>query len=182
MATGETPIYDLPYPLPTDPVNVAGDIQSLASRIEAILPELTTPNTKLDVVNGSASAIAIGDPLYISGIETVSGNPEVTKSRASVLSSMPAIGIAASIITPGNTGQMVIVGLVDADLNTSSYSVGEYLYVGVNGGLTDTQPVYPNYAQQIAIVLKSNASTGKIMMLSGIKSGPPTWGQLLYNS
>ena len=81
MATGSTTTYSLPYPLPTDPVNVAGDIQALAGRIEYILPELTQPNTKLTVQNGSIASIAAGVPVYISGTGT-GGEIQVTKSIA----------------------------------------------------------------------------------------------------
>lgn len=180
MATGSTTNYSLPYPVPTDPVDVAGDIQDLAGAIDALLPELTTPNTKITVYNGSASSIAVGDPVYISGIYTT-GDPEVSKSNASNLVTMPAIGVAASNMSPGNSGEMVIVGIVDADINTSAYSIGDYLYVAASGGgLTDIQPVYPNYSQQIGLVLKSDASTGKIMMLPGNNPGNLTWGQMTY--
>lgn len=180
MATGSTTNYSLPYPKPTDPVDVAGDIQDLAGSIDALLPELTTPNTKITVYNGSASAIAVGDPIYISGIYTT-GDPEVSKSDASDLNTMPAIGVAASNMSPGNSGEMVIVGIVDADINTSAYSIGDYLYVAASGGgLTDTQPTYPEYSQQIGLVLKSDASEGKIMMLPGNNPGNLTWGQMTY--
>lgn len=180
MATGSTTNYSLPYPRPTDPVDVAGDIQDLAGAIDALLPELTTPNTKITVYNGSASAIAVGDPIYISGIY-ITGDPEVSKSDASNISTMPAIGIAASNMGPGNSGEMVIVGIVDADIDTSLYSLGEYLYVAASGGgLTDTQPIYPEYSQQIGLVLKSDASEGKIMMLPGNNPGNLTWGQMTY--
>lgn len=180
MATGSTINYSLPYPVPTDPVDVAGDIQDLAGAIDALLPELTTPNTKITVYNGSASAIAVGDPVYISGINPT-GDPRVSKSNASNLVTMPAIGIAASNMGPGSSGEMVIVGIVDADINTSSYSLGAYLYVAASGGgLTATQPTYPNYSQQIGLVLKSDASTGKIMMLPGNNPGNLTWGQMTY--
>lgn len=182
MATGETPIYNLPYPLPTDPVDVAGDIQELAGRIEQILPELTTPNTKIPVVNNTLASIAIGDPLFISGYDSLTGFPEVTKSRADTVSTMPAIGVAASVIDPGNEGQLVVIGVVDAVLDTSSYSSGDVLYVGETGGLTDVQPVYPNYSQQIAVVLEVDATDGTIAALSSGNSGTPTWGQLKYNS
>lgn len=179
MATGSTPVYDLPYPLQTDPVNVAGDIQQLAGRIELLLPELTTPNTKITVQNGSVSTINVGDPVYFSG---VSGSTyQVTKSNASLGSTVPAIGISASTMSAGASGQIVISGIVDADINTSSYSLNEILYVAVGGGLTDTAPSYPDLAQQVAMVIKVDASTGKIMMLSGAGgsgSGPVTWGQL----
>lgn len=180
MATGSTSNYSLPYPKATDPVNVAGDIQDLASSIDALLPELTTPNTKITVYNGSASAISVGDPIYISGISGT-GDPEVSKSDASDLNTMPAIGIAASNINPGNSGEMVIVGIVDADINTSAYSLGDYLYVAASGGgLTDTQPIYPDYSQQIGLVLKSDASQGIIMMIPGNNPGNLTWGQMTY--
>jgi hypothetical protein len=39
MATGSTTNYFLPYPLSTDPVRVAGDIEQLATRIDNILQE-----------------------------------------------------------------------------------------------------------------------------------------------
>lgn len=183
MATGSTSNYSLPYPKPTDPVDVAGDMQALAGALDILLPELSRPNTKLTAYNGSASAIAVGDPVYISGVEGTTNSPEVSKSDAAVIATMPAVGVAASNIDPGNSGQIVLLGVVDADINTGSYSVGDYLYVAASGGgLTDTQPVYPNYSQQIGIVLVSDASQGSIMMLSNNDSGTPTWGQLKYNS
>ena len=37
MASGSTPVYLLPYPLSTDPVDVHGDVESLADRLEVIL-------------------------------------------------------------------------------------------------------------------------------------------------
>ena len=179
MATGSTTTYSLPYPLPTDPVNVAGDIQALAGRIEYILPELTQPNTKLTVQNGSIASIAAGMPVYISGTGT-GGEIQVTKSNAATGSTMPAIGIAAQAIGSTHSGDIVISGVVDADLNTNAYTIGQILYVAVGGGLTGTAPVYPDLAQQIAMVVKVSASTGRIMMLSGGggNSGPVTWGQL----
>ena len=179
MATGSTIVYDLPYPLPTDPVNVAGDIQALAGRLELVLPELNQPNTKLLVQNGSITSIAAGDPVYISGTGT-GGEIQVTKSDASLSATVPAIGIAVQSIGSTHSGDIVISGVVDADLNTSAYSVNQILYVAVGGGLTGTSPVYPDLAQQIALVVKSNSSTGRIMMISSGSgnSGPVTWGQL----
>jgi hypothetical protein len=39
MASGITPRYSLPFPLPTDPVNVSGDIEDLAERIDEVISE-----------------------------------------------------------------------------------------------------------------------------------------------
>jgi len=182
MATGSTTNYSLPYPKSTDPVDVAGDIQSLAGTLDNILPELSRPNTKVTVYNGSASAIAVGDPVYVSGINSLTGDPEVSKSDSFDTNTMPAVGISESNIDPGNSGEMVIIGIVDADINTSSYSIGDYLYVAASGGgLTDTRPTYPDYSQKIGLVLKSDASTGKIMMVPGNDPGSLTWGQMKYS-
>lgn len=39
MASGQTPFYSIPFPLQSDVVDVAGDIQSLASRVDTLLNE-----------------------------------------------------------------------------------------------------------------------------------------------
>lgn len=36
MASGLTPTYLFPYPIPTDAVDVAGDIQALAQAVETV--------------------------------------------------------------------------------------------------------------------------------------------------
>jgi hypothetical protein len=42
MASGATTTYTIPYPLPTDPVDVANDIQLLAQRLESLLSSVPT--------------------------------------------------------------------------------------------------------------------------------------------
>jgi hypothetical protein len=66
----ETTIYDLPYPTNTDPVDVAGDIQSLAEAIDAVLPTIGLPFHTLEIRNVSGVSIAKGDPVYITGYST----------------------------------------------------------------------------------------------------------------
>ena len=184
MATGSTPVYSLPYPLPTDSVDVAGDIQALAGRLELVLPGLSAPNVKVLGYNTSASAITIGDPVYITGIYSVAASAtivEIHPSDASASVTMPAQAIAVSSIGAGTEGEIILSGIADAYLDTSAYSVGQVLYVNSGGGLTGTKPTYPIKAQAIAAVVKSDASEGMIMMLSGGGgvSTPLTWGQLI---
>ena len=50
MASGETTLYDFPYPVASDPVNVHEDIQSLAEAIEAVLPSLGLPYHTLEEI------------------------------------------------------------------------------------------------------------------------------------
>ena len=67
MASGETTLYDFPYPVASDPVNVHEDIQSLAEAIEAVLPSLGLPYHTLEVTNNTGSQITKGTPVYVSG-------------------------------------------------------------------------------------------------------------------
>lgn len=64
MATGQTPIYLLPYPLSTDPVDVHGDIFELSDRLEDVigglssLPSQSGNNGKFLTTNGSVASWA----------------------------------------------------------------------------------------------------------------------------
>ena len=172
----ETINYDIPYPTPSSPVNVAGDLQALAERIDVVLPTIGLPFHTLEVTNDSGVSIAKGDPVYVSGFNNTSGKPEVTKSQASTIATFPVIGLAQSAIGNGSDGVVVISG-VFTDINTSSYSVGARLYVGSSGGLTTTQPITATTnSGVVGIVAKSNSTTGIILV--GSFKGNGTWGSM----
>jgi hypothetical protein len=66
MASGSTPTYLIPYPLPTDPVNVASDIEELADRLEILFGNTVTAsgsntftNTNIFSVNSASTAVRI---------------------------------------------------------------------------------------------------------------------------
>ena len=171
MASGETAIYDIPYPLSTDPVNVHGDIQDLAEAIDAILPTLGLPYHTLEVVNNSGATIAKATPVYISGFGT--SKPRVAKSDADTLATFPVVGLAQAAITDGSDGVIITSGIFSG-VNTASFSAGARLYVASGGGLTTTQPT--SGGGVIGVVAKSNASTG-IIVIGAIK-GNGTWGSV----
>jgi hypothetical protein len=175
MASGETTVYDLPYPVNSDPVNVAGDIQSLAERIEVILPTLGLPYHTLEVTNNSGVSIAMGDPVYISGFNSTSGKPRITKSQASTIATFPVVGLAQSAIGNGSDGVIVISG-VFTGINTSSFAVGALLYTATSGGLTSTQPISATTnSAVVGVVSKSNVN-GTILV--GAFRGNGTWGSM----
>jgi len=168
MATGATTTYDLPYPLLSDPVNVHGDIQSLAEQIELILPSLGLPYFTHEVKNVSGASIAKGDPVYVTGFST---KTTVAKSVATDLTTFPVIGLATTAIANGSDGVVLVSGIFTG-LNTSSYTAGNRLYVGTSGGLTATQPAGGSGAT--GVVLKANATTGVILVIPAKGNG--TWG------
>ena len=167
----ETITYDLPYPTSTDPVDVAGDIQSLAEAIDAVLPTIGAPYHTLEVRNVSGVSITKGDPVYISGYST---KPTIAKANASTIGTFPVVGLAQSNIGNSSDGVIVISG-VFSNINTNSYTAGDVLYVASGGGLTTTKPT--SNVVTVGIVSKSDATSG-IIIVTSPRSRAATWGAL----
>ena len=170
MATGATDTYDLPYPVLSDPVNVHEDIQSLAERLEDILSNVGVPFISLEVKNTTGASIAKGTPVYISGYST---KPLIGKCDSDNLSTFPMIGITQAAISTATDGVIIVSGVFE-NINTSSYTAGNILYVANGGGLTNSIPTGGSGA--VAVVAKVNASTGVIIV--GSVGGNGTWGAL----
>jgi hypothetical protein len=167
----ETTTYDLPYPTNADPVNVAGDIQSLAEAIDSILPTIGLPFHTLEVRNVSGVTIAKGDPVYLTGYST---KPTIAKSNTTTISTFPVVGLAQSAIGNNSDGVIVISG-VFTNVNTAAYTAGDVLYVASGGGLTATKPA--SNVVTVGVVAKSNTTTGVILVTSP-RSRAGTWGAL----
>lgn len=168
MATGSTPIYDLPYPLVADQVNVHQDMQALAEQTELVLLSINAQT--IDVINTSGGSIAKGDPVYVTGYTT---KPTVSKSVAETFATFPVLGLAQAAIANSASGLVVISGTLDS-INTNAYEAGNVLYVATGGGLTATKPATGSGA--VAVVTKKNASTG--ILIVGQPKGNGTWGSL----
>ena len=175
MASGETTLFDIPFPLNSDPVNVANDMQALAERIDVILPTIGLPYHTLEITNNSGFSISKGDPIYISGFNNTSGKPEITKSQASDITTFPVVGLAQTAIGNGSDGVIVISG-VFTGIDTSSYTAGNLLYVGLSGGLTATQPISTTTNSAVVGVVSKANLNGTILV--GSFRGNGTWGSM----
>jgi hypothetical protein len=76
---------------------------------------------------------------------------------------MPAFGIARDDILNGATGTIVIAGEITG-INTSSFTIGDELYVGTGGALTATKPTGTALIQKVAKVTKAAAS-GELLVI-----------------
>jgi hypothetical protein len=63
MASGITQNYSIPYPVSTDPVNVTGDVEQLAVRIDNILQE-TIEDTSAEMWTSGTFSNGINTPTY----------------------------------------------------------------------------------------------------------------------
>jgi hypothetical protein len=163
--TNTTGNFPLPYPESSDPVNVHGDIKDLASEISQTLDSLNLSVIQVSVINNSGVAISAGDPVYATGYTTAT-----TVSKA-IPSTSPILGLAKSAIANSASGVVVVAGVLN-NVNTSSFSEGDVLYVAAGGGLTKTRPAGGSGA--VGIVAHSNA-TGTIIVEA---KGNGTWGAL----
>jgi hypothetical protein len=130
----------------------------------------------------AAETIALGDAVYISGANA--GIPVVTKAISTADNSKRTIAIATEAITSGLNGYVTLHGIVQG-LNLSSYTSGQEVWLStVSGGITGTEPSYPNYKVRVGYVVTSETvgslyvnpslfengtvnSTGKIGYLTG---------------
>ena len=110
-------------------------------------------------LNSTGATITKGSPVYVSGHTT---ETQVADADNSSASTMPAFGIAKDDIANGATGTIVISGEITG-INTSSFTIGDELYVGTSGALTATKPTGTALIQKVAKVTKAAAS-GEILV------------------
>jgi len=105
--------------------------------------------------------ITKGQPVYISGI---SGElPVVSLADADDTAKMPAFGLAEATVLNTEELEVTSFGTL-AGLNTSSYSLGDILYVDTTAGALTNDPagLEATKLQNIGIVQRVHASNGSI--------------------
>lgn len=110
-------------------------------------------------------AVAKGDPLYITGYNVGQARITVAKADASDSAKMPSIGLADNAYSLNGNGKALTMGSLE-DVDTSSFSVGDVLYVAASGGLTATKPTGSNLIQNVGKVGRSNVNNGEIVVMA----------------
>jgi hypothetical protein len=126
--------------------------------------------THIRVKNTSGGSLSKGTPVYATGSVGASGAVEVQASLAGTASTMPALGLLDETLANNAQGSATILGVI-RQMDTSSYSVNDSLYVAVSGGLTNVRPTGASeLVQKIGRVVRSNASTGEVLVLGAGRS------------
>ena len=124
--------------------------------------------------NTSASAMTKGQVVYISG--STGGVPIIQLAQGNSITSLNVIGVLYENVASGNYGRIMTLGNLE-NITLSSYNNGDILYVSptIAGSFTSTKPTYPNYAQQIGVVINNGNATGilgvYIRGIQGINNG-----------
>lgn len=166
MATGESNIYELPFPVVSDPVNVHEDIRQLVEKLEAILPSFGVGYFQLTVLNASGEDLPAGSPVYAVGFTT---HTNVEKALPTTTS--PILGLLKNPINNTETGVCVVAGILDG-INTSSFSDGQVLYVSDSGGITNLRPE----SGSAAVGIVAHSATNGVIIVEAKGNG--TWGAL----
>ena len=168
MATGNTNdgVFNLPFPIAEDPVNVHGDIEQLADRLRVVLPPLGLSAFQMNVINVSGITLPVGTPVYAAGYTT-----GTTVNKAISTTTQPILGLLKEELANNEEGIVVVAGVME-NVNTSSFSNGDVLYVGTSGGLTNVRPA----AGSGAVGIVAHASATGIIIVEAKGNG--SWGAL----
>ena len=134
--------------------------------------------------NRSGATIYKGEAVYI---ENVDGNkPTVALADASDPSKMPAFGLALADAADNADITIVTLGTLP-DIDTSSFEVGDTLYIGTTPGEITTSPPsgVDTPVQNIGRVIRSHGISGSIRVGgAGRSSATPNLdaGQIFYGS
>jgi len=175
MATNQTSgQFQIAFPRSTDPVNVHGDLEQLAGDVKESLESIDVSIIQIDVKNVSGISLPAGTPVYIFNYSTnVPGVKHYTEDLWSSDSVKPVLGLLKTTLANNATGKVVVAGVL-ANINTSSFTTGDVLYVSrPDGGLTKTRPAAGSGA--VGIVGYAHATNGVIIVEA---KGNGTWGGL----
>lgn len=127
---------------------------------------INTDVVLIEVHNFTASDIAIGKPVYISGTHS-SGKPTIELADNDGSGTYPAIGLVYSTITAGTDGFVIISGLLTGIPTTTLGSAGDALYLdSTPGDLTTTRPTAATEkVQKVGIITRAHASNGRILII-----------------
>lgn len=132
----------------------------------------TAERIEVTVKNVSGGSLSKGTVVHASpSANPPNGNViEVIAADYDDSTKMPAIGILNETIANEGEGSAVMMGAVSG-IDTSSFSIGDELYVGNLGTLTNSKPVTAGQLiQKIAVVIKSHASNGLIKIFGAGRS------------
>lgn len=128
-----------------------------------------TANTLIGALQGevcfqakAGEAITKGQPVYISNFDVTGNKPVVGIADADDVNKMPAFGLAKETVGANANVDIVTFGTL-SNIDTSSFSLGDILYISTTGTLTATKPTGETaLIQNIGKVQRVHATNGSI--------------------
>ena len=137
------------------PQNVGEKFQFLQTDGTGSLSFDYADRVRIQVRNNSGYDLDAGTPVYITGYNAGGDRAYIAASSASLDSTMPAAAILAEDLLNNSNGHAALIGFLEG-VDTSTFGVGNTLYVAADGGLTDSKPLDADVLiQNVGFVLKA---------------------------
>ena len=138
-----------------------GDGSTYTNVLNNISHSLTTDEVVVNVKNTSGTNLAIGTPVYATGV--TGENINIASASNASSTTMPAIGVLGAALSNNATGTAVVSGKI-VGVDTVGFTAGRNIYVNANGDYTQTKPTGSALIQNIGVVGKVNVSDGEILV------------------
>jgi hypothetical protein len=167
--TGSVVINQLTYPTPNFADGQYGvEVPTLDTNN---VFTMEVPKTIYEYVkNDSGTTLLKGTPVHSTG--TVGFNTLVIAASASNAATMPATYILAQDLDDEEAGLGIAIGVIQG-VNTTGLIAGDVVYVGANGGWTQTKPTGSNLIQNLGIVTKVGNNGGGVVLGAGRSNDVP---------
>jgi hypothetical protein len=153
--------------------NPANGNLRIYARAGNTLLEPEGPGLSVEVKNDSATTLAAGTPVHLTGYDPIAKVARIVASDHSDPTTMPAFGLLKEAVAPGAKGYVVFLGRVEG-LNTASLpgslgvapaDEGRVVYVGAGGGLTLAEPLGTlGRAQAIGVLVRQDGTNGSVVV------------------
>lgn len=124
---------------------------------ESVPTEAVIFSAKVNEVAG----VSNGDVVYISG--ATGGFPQISKADNTDFSKADVLAMVTEDRANGQTVSCTLTGLVE-NIDTSSFSEGDILYLATSGGITSIHPTGIDAVQRLGHAVKINANSGSILL------------------
>jgi hypothetical protein len=169
VIVNSTPVVKVNYGLPGVGVPKGGTRPQVLKKVSGTDYDTEWGDAEILVLNRGdlrfgGTPISKGDPVYLLGTD-------LRACDASVSSTLPPIGVvAADVSSPTDDVDVIVAGGL-YNMDTSGFSLGDRLYVGVGGGLTATEPSGSNGSFYVGVVTKVDASEGIVSVDMSVVDG-----------
>jgi hypothetical protein len=170
MSSGATAVYGLPYPIQTDPVDVAADVQSLATNVETQLL------LKAPLLSPTFTGVPLSTTPADSDSSTKIATTAFVKNQAYSTVASPTFTGTVTIPTLSVTGAATITSTISASGLAGSLltsTVGSTLGVAAAG--TSTVPARSDHVHPTPIPTQTG-NTGKFLTTDG---SAVSWGTVV---
>lgn len=156
-------VIQIGNPTTTIILNSTGVIATGDLRASHFIGDLVGSVVKECKYTGSGTARK-ATPVFISGAVGGTNTIEVQIAQANDITKLAAVGLLEQALAANATGHVMLNGSL-TEMDTSAYNVGDLLYVGATGWMTNVRPTgATQYVQPVGRIARAHPTRGEIIV------------------